>query len=153
MYIYIYIYDFRQKNPTTKIEIELSLLYLGRDSRHRMRSFGFAGIRKVPEGFRKLVRKLTLFFQHHRSSGRFRKISGSLSGSLFLFRLCFCRSGRFRKVPGSLSGSLFEHIGLLHSGRFRKVSGSLAGRDIKYQMIVLGVVSLASLQSSISCDK
>ena len=32
--------------------------------------FGFAGIRKVPEGFRKLVRKLTLASQHHRSSGR-----------------------------------------------------------------------------------
>ena len=75
-------------------------------------------------------------------SGRFRKVSGSLSGSLrshdcfvavpegsgrfpeacpeacFLFCLNVCSSGSFRKIPGSLSGSFFEHVDLLHPGSF-----------------------------------
>ena len=92
-----------------------------------------------PEDFRKLVRKPTCFLQHHRSSGRFRKVSGSLSGSLLLFSLAFCNSGRFRKIPGSLSRSLFEHFDLLHSGSFRKVSGRPTGRSIKHQVLFLGL--------------
>ena len=101
--------------------------------------FVFLQFRKIPEDFRKLVRKPTCFLQHHRSSGRFRKVSGSLSGSLLLFSLAFCNSGRFRKIPGSLSGSLFEPFDLLHSGSFRKVSGRPTGRSTKHQVLFLGL--------------
>ena len=73
------------------------------------------------------------------TSSQFRKVSGSLSGSLLLFCLAFCNSGRFRKIPGSLSGSLFEHFDLLHSGSFRKVSGRPTGRSTKHQVLFLGL--------------
>ena len=107
----------------------------------RVEVFRFADIRKIPEGFRKLVRKLTCSLQFPRSSGRSRKVSGSLSGSLFHFRVYPCNSGRFRKVPGSLSGSLFEEIDLPHSGSFRKVSGSLTGRGFEHEAIGLHLAS------------
>ena len=81
---------------------------------------------------------LHFFSQFHRSSGRFRKVHGSLSGSLFRFCLYFSSSGRFRKAPGFLSGSLFQLFGLLHSGRFRKVSGTVTGRITKHQLWVFG---------------
>ena len=80
------------RNPLLQ-KFKLSKLYnFFEGFRDRINLFGFAGIRKVPEGFRKLVRKLTLVSQHDRSSGRFRKVSGSLSGSLLLFCLAFCDS-------------------------------------------------------------
>ena len=112
--------------------------------------FKFAGIRKVPEGFRKLVRKLTLPFEFCCTSGRFRKVSGSLFGSLFVYFLYSCSSGRHRKVSGSLSGSLFEDVIFLHSGRFRKAPGGATGSGIKYQVMVLGLVSDASWQLSMA---
>ena len=138
MCLCVYTYDFRQKSPTTKFSIALSLLFFLKGSLHRIKMLRFAGIQKVLEGFRKLVRKLTLFSQFHRSSGRFRKVHGSLSGSLFRFCLYFCSSGRSRKAPGSLSGSLFQLFGLLHSGRFRKVSGTVTGRITKHQLCFFG---------------
>ena len=48
-----------------------------------------------PEGSRKLVRKLTQVFQFRRRSGRFRKLSGRLSGSLLSLCSNLCSSGRF----------------------------------------------------------
>ena len=60
IYIYIYMYDSLQKNPATKVSMELSLLFVGTDS--------------VTEAI-----SLDLLV-----SGRFRKVSGSLSGSLRL---------------------------------------------------------------------
>ena len=80
-----------------------------------------------------------MFFKTFTTSSQFRKVSGSLSGSLLLFCLAFCNSGRFRKIPGSLSGSLFEHFDLLHSGSFRKVSGRPTGRSTKHQVLFLGL--------------
>ena len=112
--------------------------------------FKLAGIRKVPEGFQKLVRKLTLPSEFRCSSGRFRKVSGSLFGSLFVYFLYSCSSGRHRKVSGSLSGSLFEDVIFLHSGRFRKAPGGATGSGIKYQVMVLGLVSDASWQLSMA---
>ena len=138
IYIYIYIWLLTKK-PYSKKIIWVSFIIFFQRFRHGVKFFGFAGIRKIPEDFRKLVRKPTCFLQHHRSSGRFRKVSGSLSGSLLLFCLAFCNSGRFRKIPGSLSGSLFEHFDLLHSGSFRKVSGRPTGRSTKHQVLFLGL--------------
>ena len=119
-------------------------------SRQTIQLFRFAAVWKVPEGFQKLVRKLTRVFHFCRSSGRFRKVSGSLSRSLLLFCMHGCSSGSFRKVPGSLSGNLFGVIHLPHSGSFRKVSGSPTGRGMKHQIIDLGLVSWTSSDISIS---
>ena len=149
-FIYIYIYDFRQKPSTTKVEKDLSLLFYSKGSCPHVEVFRFADIRKVPEGFRKLVRKLTCSLQSHCSSGRFRKVSGSLSGSLFHFCTYACSSGRFRKGSGSLSGSLFEDIDLPHSGSFRKVSGSPTGRGVEQGAIDLHLVSWTSSPVSTS---
>ena len=82
--------------------------------------------RKVPEGFRKLVRKLVCLF------------------SLFL---------QFRKTPEGFqkpAGSLFEDVIFLHSGRFRKAPGGATGSGIKYQVMVWGLVSDASWQLSMA---
>ena len=65
---------------------------------------------------------------NYQCSGRFRKVSGRVAGSLSgHFRFC-CSSGRSRKVSGRVAGSLFHDLCFrCSSGRSRKVSGRVAG--------------------------
>ena len=68
------------------------------------------------------------------SSGRSRKLSGSIAGSLFCMFLYGCSSGRSRKVPGSLSGSLCQGCILTE---FRKIP---EGSRKHYRKLVLDSV-------------
>ena len=107
-----------------------------------MQLFKFAGVRKVPEGFRKLVRKLTRIFHFRRSSGRFRKVSGRLSGSLFSFCSCGCSSGRLPEAcPEACQTASISCIPEA-SGRFPEV----VPEGYKTLNISLGLVSQTSLR-------
>ena len=107
----------------------------------------FLQIRWHPEGSGRFPEACPEAYASIPVSPQFQKV-GKVSGSLFLFVMYRCSSGSFRKVPGSLSGSLFELVDLPHSGSFRKATGSATGRGIEHQMIDLGLVSRTSLQSS-----
>ena len=82
----------------------------------------------LPEGFRKPTgsKKHTCSFPC--SSERFRKLTGSLTGSLFGGCQISCSSGRFRKLTGRLTGSLFWGVSKsCSSGSFRKLHGRISG--------------------------
>ena len=130
----------------------LSLLFVSPEIHLKEQLLEFAGVRKVPEDFRKLVRKHTLFFLFPRSSGSFRKLSGSLSGSLFNLLLYSRSSGRCWKVPGSLSGSLFEDANFPQSGSFRKNSGRPNGRVSTCQVLLRGTVSGTSCSEMVASN-
>ena len=113
VYVYVYIYEFRHKPPYHRM-LDLSQNYfvsrISNTLLHLQRFSLYEVFRKVPEGFRKTFRKpseaINPPFSFTSSSGRFRKATGRLSGSLWLGCSFPRSSGRFRKVSGSATGSL-----------------------------------------------
>ena len=147
-FINVDICDFPQNSPMKKFSMESSLCFGGEGSLRKSKVCELAGrFRKVSGSLAGSLRSRDCFASVSEGYGRFPE---ACSEAWFLFCSYLCSSGSYRKISGSLPRSLFGDVDLLHLGSFPKGSRQTCRKWFHVSNNALGGCKLDKL-SKTSC--